>query len=254
MTVPDPATLFTLLEQAPIGVLLRAQGHQVWANRTLLDLVGLEADQLGGSVSSAAVAERCAVLSGSEETFPITDAGGMTRWLRRVPSQGAANIQGWEYFLDVTREVELAREVDALDMRDHETGVLSRRGILAALDKQIARTRRYGNPLSIAHLEFRPSDPSAPLLAALVPLIQELRVQLRWVDEVGRLDPTHVLLILPETDEANAAQLLETLQRERIEPLQRSGACTVTVTAWRKGDDQRRLLERLGWPTDGNRP
>jgi GGDEF domain-containing protein len=221
----------------------------VWANRTLLDLLDAEAYELAGLTAGTAD-PRFAALFGCEERFAVTDQGGMPRWLKRIPAVTPTTLDHWAYFVDITREVELAQEVAALEVRDSETGVLNRRGILAALDKQVARTRRYGNPLAIACLEFRAHDASEASMPAFIALVQELRAQLRWVDEVGRLDRTRVLLILPETDEASAARLLQTLQHDRIEPLQRGldWAAAIAVTAWRKGDDQRRLLERLGWP------
>jgi len=252
MDVPAFPTQQVLLDQAPCGVLVCVQGRVVWANRTLFELLDAEADDLAGLTAAAAAGTRFAALFGCEGRFAVTDQGGMTRWLKRIPAATPVTLDHWEYFVDITREVELAQEVAALEVRDSETGVLNRRGILSALDKQLARTRRYGNPLAIACLEFRADDTPEASMPAFVALVQELRAQLRWVDEVGRLDRSRVLLILPETDEASAARLLQTLQHDRIEPLQRgrAWAVAIAVTAWRKGDDQRRLLERLGWPPD----
>jgi len=248
MPVPATPAIDVLLDQAPCGIGLREPGRLVWANGTLRELLGLATDEampVGFPPDT-----RLEALLGDDETFAVTDRAGATRWLRRLPAAGSTGQERWEYFLDITREIELAAEVEVLELRDRETGVLNRKGILAALEKQLARTRRYGNPLAVARLEFRSEAPRTECAVSVAALIQELRAQLRWVDEIGRLDATRVLLVLPETDAAGAHQLLDTLQRERIEPLQRDVAVTteVAVTAWQKGDDQRRLLERLGLP------
>jgi GGDEF domain-containing protein len=248
MPVPAVPAPDGLLDRAPCGIALSEPGRLIWANRTLCDLLGLAADEAipVGFPPDA----RLTALLGDDETFAVIDRAGITHWLRRLPAAASTDRERWDYFVDITREIELATEIDALKVRDSETGMLNRKGILAALDKQLARTRRYGNPLAVARLEFRSDSPPLQCAASVAAVMQELRVQLRWVDEIGRLDTTCVLLVLPETDAAGALQLLDTLQRERIEPLQRDGAITteVAVTAWQKGDDQRRLLERLGWP------
>ena len=248
MRVPSFPAPESLLDRVPCGIGLREPGRLVWANGTLRELLGLAADE--AIPTTLPPDARLEALLGDDETFAVTDRFGATRWLKRLPAAEPTDRERWEYFLDVTREIELAAEVEVLEVRDRETGVLNRKGILAALDKQLARTRRYGNPLAAARLEFRSNAPSMQCAASVAAVIQELRVQLRWVDEIGRLDATCVLLVLPETDAAGALQLLDTLRRERIEPLQRDGTVTteVAVTAWQKGDDQRRLLERLGCP------
>ena len=240
-----PAILQTVLDCGPVGVMAREFGLPVWANRTLLAWAGLSADEFLGMASAAAPDPRCAALLGSDAIFPLRDATGDPRWLKRLSCQGIPPPQQWEYFLDITREQMLAREIDALEVRDPATGVLNRRGILAMLDKQVTRTRRYGNPLSLVCVAL----PRGHADMHCVAWVRELRDRLRWVDEIGRLDAAHVLLILPETDEANAARLMAKLRTEQVGPLRSQAGGMVAVTAWRKGDDQRRLLERLGWPS-----
>lgn len=233
--------------------MLREQGRVTWVNRTLLDFAGVDADELLRWSRSPAPPAELAELFGTAEMIAITDRDGCTRWLRRIPAATPGGSQQWDYFIDITRETELSAAVEVLQLQDPATGVLNRRGILAALDKQVARTRRYGNPLAIIRLEFQPAAESEASAAAWCSLIQEVRAQLRWVDEVGRLDQRRVLLILPETDEAGADCLLEELRRERLEPSSRPADWTTAaaVTTWRKGDDRHRLLTRVGCPVAG---
>ncbi len=257
MRPPSASTLQALLNAAPCGVMLREQGQLKWVNRTLLEMIGADNDELIRAASAFNSSERFAALLGTEDTVAIPDHDAMMRWLKRkrADAPGSSTLQ-LEYFLDITREMKLVAAAEALEVRDPDTGVLNQRGILAALDKQVVRTRRYGNPLAIVRLECQSAKGCAQSGPAFCSLVQELRAQLRWVDEVGRLDRSSVLLILPETDEATAERLLDKLQRERIAPLQRDGEWTTAsaFTGWRKGDDQRRLLSRVGWPAAPGAP
>jgi diguanylate cyclase (GGDEF)-like protein len=113
--------------------------------------------------------------------------------------------------------------VDELEMRqiattDQLTGSLSRRGFLAALDREIARSQRYARPITLAMLDVdhfkRINDahghPAGD--AVLRQLVASCARMLRPADLVGRIGGEEFALLLPETDERAA---LLTIDRVR---------------------------------------
>lgn len=118
------------------------------------------------------------------------------------------------------RERELSR-ADAL------TGLLNSRGLYDEAPRQLALARRYGHPLTIAYLDldnFKQVNDTLghaggdQLLRAAA---QALRDGVREVDLVARLGGDEFVLLLPETDQAGAARVLERLHAELTARLKR---------------------------------
>jgi len=114
--------------------------------------------------------------------------------------------------------------VDELEMRqiavtDQLTGCLSRRGFLAALDREISRCRRYHRPVSLAMLDVdhfkRINDtyghPAGDVVLRV--LVARCMLMLRPVDLVGRLGGEEFAILLPETNERAAASTIERLRK-----------------------------------------
>lgn len=102
------------------------------------------------------------------------------------------------------------RELDQLAEVDTETGVASRRWILARLHVEAAEARRYAHPVAVALVSL---DGLAAVNrahgfaigdAVLRELALRLRVRIREADALGRLDGDTFLAILPHTDERGA--------------------------------------------------
>lgn len=257
MSEPDPSLAALTLSQAPLGVML-VQGPRIaWANETLAKALKTSAATMTGLEIEAAKQNGLGVLF--DERSPHLELklpdGSIQHWQRlRQPLPGGAEAH---FFMDVTRQFELEAELlalqeqlKALDTRDGETGLMSSNAILQALDAQITRSRRYGNPLSAIRLNLTPPANLAKHHTALRIISQEFKMQLRWADLIGRLDDDNFLLVLPETPLKDAESLAQKLGHDRIALTSRAEGWSITFTCaeWRKGDDTRKLLKRLQEP------
>jgi len=225
---------------APWPALLRSpQGGRCRVNRCLAARLGVGCDELAaGQVIEES--DHAALLQWDAPYLQVGSGAAVRSWERTRVELGG----GWEahYFSDVTEAEALIRDlaslenqVRQLEIKDPETGLLNRHAILHALDSQISRSRRYGNPL--AAVVLRRGQAEAP--AAMRQFCEELNSRLRWADQIGRLDRTGFLLVLPETNAADAAALAARLTES-------AAAVHRSVTEWQRGDDARKLLQRLG--------
>lgn len=245
-----------LLEHVPVGILVREGSHVLWANETLLEQVDSDQEELlAASLGGGTSGERFSSVFGSEERIWVKRRNDEVRCLRRIVGDLDDPSRTVCYFLDIGREMDLekdvrrlAERVESLETQDRETGLLNRHAVLAALDRQVTRSRRYGNPLSVVWLSLEPPHHAADASEILRGLSQEFRAQLRWADEVGRLDRTSFLLILPETSEDSAQMLVDKLRHDQsvLARCAEGWAVSSAAVAWRKGDDRRRLLSRAG--------
>ena len=111
----------------------------------------------------------------------------------------------------VERERALAR-VDSL------TGAKNRRAIYEFAEETLDVAKRYKKPLSLIMLDTdyfkKVNDTYGHLVGdhALQHLVGLLKSKLRAADDLGRYGGEEFLIVLPETDEANAAQLAERLR------------------------------------------
>jgi GGDEF domain-containing protein len=247
-----------LLEHVPLGMLIQRGDTVEWVNQTLLSLIGISRSEFPSSVAEGSRHPQVAPLFESAERVFLTVHDSGQRCLQRVPVGPAHSAIMVLCFLDITRQVDLEqalegleRKLSDLDTRDHETGLLNRRGILMALDRELSRSRRYGNPLALIRLTLEPPEDVGDATSTLQDFSHEFNTQLRWADEVGRLDQASFLLILPETGEDGARLLAAKLAQERLALAKHAEGWKITavVAAWQKGDDQRKLLNRAGWET-----
>src|SRR5207247_3093065 len=74
------------------------------------------------------------------------------RWLSREIAlpQGTGRL---DVFRDVTEEVDLRERLARGATTDLLTGLLNRRGALQVLEREAARARRHGTPLSVAMMD-----------------------------------------------------------------------------------------------------
>lgn len=114
----------------------------------------------------------------------------------------------------------LQQELDEAARRarhDPLTGQLNRLGVSEALDREVARAQRHGQPLSVALVDMDGMQALNAELghamgdAALVHVAQLARQGLRPEDVVGRYEGQAFVLLLPQTPETAGAQALQRL-------------------------------------------
>lgn len=115
------------------------------------------------------------------------------------------------------------QEIEDLAQTDSLTGVPNRRGLDIAMEREIAASRRQGAPLSLAMVDvdfFKAYNDLYGHLAGDTCLAAVARVisagLLRPRDFVARYGGEEFVILLPQTDLANATSLMESI-RDQIE-------------------------------------
>jgi PleD family two-component response regulator len=93
-------------------------------------------------------------------------------------------------------------------------GWFTQRHMLERLQEEVARTARYGTPLSVLLAEFRPAPPAAAWTAERIARVK------RRCDVAGQYGPHGFMLLLPNTPRAGAEAVRERLE----EALRQAGA------------------------------
>ena len=124
--------------------------------------------------------------------------------------------------------------------------LLNQRGIVLALEPQIARCRRYNNTLSLVMMAV---DAPVERDKLLIEISRLLKDQLRWADLIGCTDEQEFMLALPETPETAALQLTHKLKPLLGETSSTSLAgmsiwSCFGIAGWRKSDNAPSLLQR----------
>lgn len=242
--------IHALWELAPWGAMVVREGKVLWMNPRLAAWLGGAPPGFLGLDREGAVALGLDGLFEADADWWVRSVAGELR-LRRtcaaLPEGGVAY-----YFEDLDLWTRLEQERDQfrdlalrLETKDADTGVLNCRAILQALENQVGRSRRYGNPLAVIRLDIIPVGQGVDV-ALLKGIAQELSAELRWADQIGRLDAAAFLVVLPETRLADAEALAAKLGHERAARARAEGwAIEALATDWRTGDDARKMLRRL---------
>jgi GGDEF domain-containing protein len=134
--------------------------------------------------------------------------------------------------------------------RDGETGLLTATRLYQALLAEIARSSRYGNPLSCVLVRIRGLDQDQD--TARFELANRVAVVMRNTDYAGLWHEDEFLLVLPETNEAGARGFAAKLQDELVDVTARftegkgpAPTVAASITGWRTGDDAEAMLARL---------
>ncbi len=241
----------TLLDICPMPVLLQhADGSIRTCNRAFARLAGASTDDIGGG----GVHELIAPLLASGTLIQWITADGDERWLKveSVTLDGAGGGTA-RFYSDITEQLrlrkacdELAGELGELTIRDgHLPSLLSRHGILVSLEPLVARSRRYNSPLTVVTLGIE-TDNAADRDATLKRTVAVLKDQTRWADLVGCNKFHDLILVLQETTQDAALQLVEKLD-EHVAQLNASGAgiqVCYGITECQKNDTATELLDR----------
>ncbi len=131
-------------------------------------------------------------------------------------------------------------------LTDAVTGLLNQRGLLLALEPQVARSRRYNNPMSVIMMDVN-ADGTTESYRHLA-VARMLKDQLRWADLIGCSPHDEFILILPETSPEAAASLAKKLTRLVGELTAELGGSSPVVsygiTGWRRSDSASSLIAR----------
>ncbi len=240
--------LSVALEKAPLGVLVLQKGRIAWLNEILTDIANRPKGDLVGRLLNETPLANLPMDSVAEMT--VDDR---VLWLEH---RQAHKLEGREihYFADVTGRIELENDIERLQQRVHSletkdpvTGLHNRRAILQELDRQISRSRRYQNPLSIIRLGIDCHTGEEQRIAMIQTIGRSLKDKLRWADEIGMLNDHAFLLILPETSLEDAKELAVKLLSDRATFDFSDGENKIRygVASWQKGDDLNKLLRRV---------
>ena len=133
----------------------------------------------------------------------------------------------------------LQRELDQMaELVTHDllTGVLNRKGLESAIDRESRRAERQGTHLCLALLDVdnfkRLNDTLGHLAgdAALKHLADVSRRSLRPQDTIGRYGGEEFIIILPDTEPTEAAEVVRRLQRDLSTHLFLQGEQHVLIT------------------------
>lgn len=120
------------------------------------------------------------------------------------------------------RELERSMTLLRRSGNDPDTGLFDRMGLLARLEQEVSRSRRYGRALALAVL-----TPSAPLTERVRAVASVIRGKLRSPDVVGHLGEGVFGVLLPECRPEGAKVVLGRLMPD-IQ--QSAGGCTFEVS------------------------
>ncbi|MGD0958994.1 MAG: diguanylate cyclase [Methylomonas sp.] len=119
---------------------------------------------------------------------------------------------------DITQQKKLLAELEYQARIDYLTEVPNRRYFMELADREITRTQRYQQPLSIIMIDIdyfkqvndRHGHKAGDLVLRLFTEI--IRGILREVDIIGRLGGEEFAVLLPQTDAQNALEIAERIQ------------------------------------------
>ncbi|BES70819.1 hypothetical protein RE428_18370 [Marinobacter nanhaiticus D15-8W] len=123
-----------------------------------------------------------------------------------------------------------------LATRDSLTGLRNRRDMEAALEQELGRSQRYGNPLALLFLdldEFKQVNDTwghEAGDACLIHVANHLKTLLRRDDSIFRFAGDEFIVLLPSQDEASAEQIAKRMQRELADNPLEMGDTAVTVS------------------------
>lgn len=250
-----------LFNACPTGMLAMDQNTCIrWLNPALEMMLNISGNELIGKDKNS-LPEELQALFDETDVLHLSLNGDGERWLQRDVREVTDNTESplrLHFYQDISRQIKARQERDQLRQRVEEltitddlTGLANRRATLQALEVQVTRSRRYGNPLTLGAVGIsNPFDSSSPLPnISVLTFTQYLRDRLRWADSIGRYEDQLFLLVMPETKQEDAIHLLELIQQECLEGALKgldsnpTPLIKVSATAWEKGYDPQRLIQ-----------
>ena len=166
----------------------------------------------------------------ADSAAPIRDAQGRIR--------GAVLV-----FHDITAKYEVKKGLEQVNRRleelattDELTGLVNRRGFMAAISLETERARRYGSDLALAMIDvdgFKPINDACGhafgdrVLAGVARAIKE---GARETDLVARYGGDEIIMLMPSTDAQAAVNALERIRRSIAGRVVSDGQRSLEVT------------------------
>ena len=245
-----------IVDNCPFPLLvLDSKGRVNSYNRAFERLVGrVQATDLQGHEFTTLGNHPARMLLGKENTVCWDDRNGHRHRfeIHCVDLPGNIHAQA-RFFIDISRQVQLEQAHETLSeelkqhtLTDSVTGLLNERGVMLALEPQVARSRRYNSPISVIMMDAQSDQLQENILVQITHLLKD---QLRWADLIGCNDQHEFILVLPETTPEAALCLADKLERHlqelmRNEYGKQAMPTFYGVTAWRKSDSATTLLKR----------
>jgi diguanylate cyclase (GGDEF)-like protein/PAS domain S-box-containing protein len=245
-----------IVENCPLPLLVTdRQGRVISYNQAFERLVGrAQASDLRGHTFADLGNHPARMLLSTETSVCWTDRNAKRHHfeVESIELSGADLVQA-RLFVDITRQVELEQAQDTLNeelkqhiLTDPVTGLLNQRGVMLALEPQVARSRRYSSPMAVIMMDVHYQGDSDSLRLHVARLLKD---QLRWADLIGCTERHEFVLILPETTPEAGLRLADKLNQHLQEMAAREfdgrpiDAC-YGVTGWRRSDNANALLSR----------
>ena len=210
------------------GIAITSQGKFLDVNSQLTQILGYEQDEIIGQpiINFIAPEDQDRVVANIRDG---TESNIEHEMLRKdgsrvlVESHGQTMVQGGipirlTAIRDITErklfEVELKRQAHI----DHLTGVSNRGYFMDQAELELSRAVRYGNPLSLYMLDIdffkKVNDSYGHKIGdlVLIKLAEVCRQTLREIDIIGRVGGEEFVILLPETDLAEATEVAERLR------------------------------------------
>ena len=257
---PITSWSYEALTQAHFGVLALDGARVHFINEFLAKILNLRVSQLTNKRLSEKDIISKAFLD-SADIFSIKVAKE-TRWLRReVVPITECDVY---YFHDITDLVvignecrRLQKDLNEMSPTDSATGMMSYDVILKVLEGYISRSRRYQGTLSLMRVSYRFAEGIEETLfdRSVKRIAYFLKDQLRWADQIGMLDKSTFLVILPETDYQSAMSLLSKFNGLEHKALfakedGRPSSFSIGLTEWSKGNDTEKMLQNIRQDVD----
>ncbi|MEN8166613.1 MAG: diguanylate cyclase [Pseudomonadota bacterium] len=252
----------SLFDICPTGMLALDQDTSIlWLNPALERMLDLSGNELIGKDKNTLPVELHALFD-ETDVLHLSLNGSGERWLQRHVSateDGENKPLSVHFYQDISSQVlsmqendQLRQRVEELTITDELTGLANHRATLQYLSIQVTRSRRYGNPLTLGAVRISdPNDQDHPLPdSTILTFSHYLRERLRWADSIGRYEEGLFLLVMPETSQDDAINLLRQIHQECLNgALEELGKTfipeiDIAAAAWEKGDDPQKLIRR----------
>jgi len=216
---PAALTLFPDLAGDALG---RPVSEVLAFHPGLLESIGHAA--AGEAQPSTVVAELSMALPGDARSGELSESRHFTLALTSVHNRGGRVLGHSVLLHDVTRSVELLRQVERLATTDPLTELLTRKAFLELGEREMTRARAHGFPMWLVLLDLDHfalvndlygSETGDEVIRAVAGSCRRI---LRAFDLVGRYAGEEFVLLLPQLSEEEAREVAERL-RQAVEAL-----------------------------------